>query len=332
MNIAIIYSVPTRRALSTPYKATDEDTKDSAEEVAAALATKGATLSLIPITEDTIGRIAVIHADLIFNLIEWDGLDTPLTRSAFDALEKTGIPYTGSSKEAIIVCNDKAKMKAKLDASSLPTPRWQLFEIGDEPVRPDFIFPVIVKLAREHCSIGLTKDAVVLKPEELPNVIKERITTFHQPVYAEEFISGRELQVTILEREKGLMVLPPAEIVFDTQGAGAFLTYKGRWEESHADYKESHVTKAALTPSLMQNLYRVSHKAHTAFGFRDYSRLDIRFRGEEIFILEANANPGLGDDDDYGMTVSYRAAGMDFADFCWEIVQSCFKRQLGKRV
>lgn len=327
MNIAVIYSVPTRRAINTPYKATDEDTKDSAEEVAGALATKGAKPKLIPITEDSIGMISTITADVIFNLIEWDGLDTPLTLAAFDALEKTQIPYTGSTKEAIIVCNDKARMKAKLDESGLPTPRWQLFSTGDEVVRQDVAFPLIVKLAREHCSIGLTKDAVVSRPEELLHAIRERINTFHQPVYAEEFIFGRELQVTVFEEEAGLTVLPPAEIVFDTAGTKAFLTYKSRWEEGHADYRESHVAKATLTPPLMRELYRISHKTFRAFEFRDYSRLDIRLRGEKIFILEANANPGLSDDDAYGMTVSYRAAGLTFADFCREIVASCLRRQ-----
>lgn len=327
MQIAIIYSLPTRRALATPYKATDEDTRASAEEVAAALGTKSAKTARIPITEDSIDRIAAIHADVIFNLIEWDGLDTPLTLAAFDAIESTGIGYTGSTKDAIIVCNDKVKMKTKLDEEGLPTPRWQLFVTGEEPVRPDFAFPVIVKLALEHCSIGLTKDAVISKPEELAGVVKERINTFHQPVYIEEFIAGRELQVTLLECENGLTVLPPAEIVFDTHGTDAFLTYKSRWDERHADYKESHVAKATLTPSLMEKLYRVSRKTFRAFRFADYSRLDIRLRGEKIFILEANANPGLSDDDAYGMTVSYRAAGLRFADFCWEIVASCLRRQ-----
>ncbi|KKU83841.1 MAG: D-alanine-D-alanine ligase [Microgenomates group bacterium GW2011_GWA2_47_8] len=326
MRITIIYSLPTSRARATPYKATDEDTKDSAEEVAASLTTKGAAVELVAVSEDSMDGIAKISADVIFNLIEWDGLDTPLSLAAFDALEATQIPYTGATKEAIIVCNDKAKMKAALDTAGLPTPRWQLFVTSEEPIRPDLQFPVIIKLAREHCSVGLTKDAVVARPEDLPSIVKERVNTFHQPVYAEEFITGREFQVTLLDSEKGLMVLPPAEIMFDTHGTNAFLTYNSRWEEGHADYKESHVTKATLTPLLMQRLYRISHKTFRAFGFHDYSRLDIRLRGEEIFILEANANPGLGDSDDYGMTVSYKAVGMTFADFCWEVVGSCLRR------
>jgi len=72
MKISIIYSLPTRRALSSPFVATDEDTKESAEEVAEALILKGVTVKLVPISENTIDRIRSIQTDAIFNLLEWD--------------------------------------------------------------------------------------------------------------------------------------------------------------------------------------------------------------------------------------------------------------------
>lgn len=327
MRIAIIYSLPTRRAMASPYIATDEDTKESAEEVAEALSGKGATAELIPISEDTIERIRSIQTDVIFNLLEWDGLDGSLLIKAMDALDATAIAYTGSSKAALAVCNDKRCMKAAMDAAGIPTARWQEFVTGREAVRDDFRYPVIVKLGLSHCSVGLTKDAVVMGKNKLSTVVNDRMSQFKQPIYVEEFIVGREFQVTILERDKGLAVLPPAEILFTTSGANAFLTYGSRWDERHADYKESSVGLAALSPSLAEKLQRISRKTFIDMGFSDYSRLDIRTRDEEVFILEANANPGLGDSDDYGMTVSYKAAGITFADFIWEIVESCLRRQ-----
>lgn len=341
MKIAVLYSLPTRRAKKSPYLATDEDTKDSAEEAASALTSKGARTTLIGISEDTIEEVGAIKADVIFNLIEWDGLDTPLTLKILAHLDALKIPYTGSGIDAITLISDKIKMKKALDAAHLPTPRWQLFTTGDEKVQIDLQFPIILKLAWEHCSVGLTKDAIIHQPNALLSSVKERINTFHQPVYVEEFIDGKELQVTLLEREKGLTVLPPAEIVFESKGTNAFLTFESRWNENHPDYDTSHVTKADLSPALMQKLYRLAHNTYEIFNFHDYARLDIRTRKqlrnsgnprdsrnweEELYILEANANPGLGDDEDYGMTVSYKAAGMTFADFVWTIVQSSMRR------
>ncbi|MBI4064881.1 hypothetical protein HY409_00725 [Candidatus Gottesmanbacteria bacterium] len=330
MRIAVIYSLPTRRALATPYKATDEDTKDSAEEVAAALVQKGVTPALIPISEDTIDKIASIKADVIFNLIEWDGLDTPLFLKALGLVETRGIPFTGPSLATMVRLTDKVKMKEALDIAGIHTPRWQLFTEGTEPVRGDFVYPLIMKLVWEHCSIGLSRNAIIDRPEGLTSNVIEHIRTFHQPVYVEEFIDGREFQVTIHEEDGVPRILPPAEIVFEKSGKDSFLTFESRWDEEHPDYGLSSVKKADVSTTLKTRLEELSLAAHRTLEFRDYSRMDIRVRGENPFVLEANANPGLGDDEDYGMTVSYKAAGMSFADFVYTIVISCLRRNKNK--
>ena len=122
-------------------------------------------------------------------------------------------------------------------------------------------------------------------------------------------------------------MLPPAEILFYGGGGPQFLTYESRWDESHPDYDASTVEVAKLSLHQLKYLEKICLEAFRAFGFRDYSRIDIRMRGDTFYILEANANPGLGDDEDYGMTVSYKAAGMTFSDFMWEIVQAALRKQ-----
>lgn len=327
MNIAIIYSLPTRRALRTPFKGADEDTKDSALEIAEGLKRKGADVILIPVSEDTINEISRVKADCIFTLIEWDGLDMSLFFKAMGLIESRRIPFTGSSLATMTKLFDKVKMKEALDHAGIPTPRWQVFCDGTEQVRGDFHYPVIMKLALTHCSIGITRSAVVDRQEDLAFQVTKHIATHHQPVYVEEFIDGREFQVTIIEEKDGLRVLPPAEIVFKKGGKDSFLTYESRWDEKHPDYNLSSVKLAVLSPYLQKRLENVSLAAFRSLGFSDYARMDIRTRGEEPFILEANTNPGLGDSDDYGMTVSYKAVGMTFADFVWKIVESCLRRK-----
>ncbi len=327
MKIAIIYSLPTRRALTTPFKGADEDTKDSALEIAEALQSKNVEVIPVPVSEDTINKISQVKTDCIFTLIEWDGEDIPLFLHAMDLIEQSGIPYTGSRLTTMRTLSDKVKMKEALNAGSIPTPRWQVFRDGTEPVREDFQYPVIMKLALTHCSIGLTRSAVVDRPEEVSPHVEEHIAMFHQPVYVEEFIDGREFQVTILEEKGEPRVLPPAEIVFKKGGKDSFLTYESRWDEEHPDYNLSSVKRAEVSAYLTKRLEDVSLMAFRSLGFCDYARMDIRTRGEEPFILEANTNPGLGDSDDYGMTISYKAVGMTFADFVWKIVESCLRRE-----
>lgn len=333
MKIAIIYSLPTRRALSTPFKGADEDTKDSALEIAEALQSKNVDVILVGVSEDTIDEISRLKADCVFTLIEWDGMDIPLFLRAMSLIKRTGIPFTGSSLATTTKLSDKVKMKEALDEGGIPTPRWQVFRDGNEAVRGDFVYPVIMKLALTHCSIGLTRNAVVDKPQDLTAHIKEHLRTYRQPVYVEEFIDGREFQVTIIEEKDGPAsprgeprVLPPAEIIFQKGGKDSFLTFESRWNEKHPDYHLSSVKLAEVSQFLKKRLEDVSLATFRSLGFGDYARMDIRTRGEELFILEANTNPGLGDSDDYGMTVSYKAVGWTFAEFVWKIVESCMRR------
>ena len=326
MNIAIIYSLPTRRAQAGSFVQTDQDTAQSAREVEQALGEKGQQVRTVAVDEGSIKKIAEVRADVIVNLIEWDGHDLGLTDRAMSILEETGIPFTGSSRKVVLLANDKRTMKQKLDDFQLPTPGWQIFTLGNERLRSGFRFPAIVKLALEHCSIGLSPVAVVRSEHELREHVRRQVVTFDQPVIVEEFVTGREFQVTLLERNGTIEMLPPAEIIFDGGGAPTFLTFESRWDERHPDYDASTVDIAKLTQTQLQNLDECSYKTFHAFGFGGYCRLDIRLRDNTFYILEANANPGLGDDEDYGMTVSYKAAGMSFSDFVWEIIQAALRK------
>jgi D-alanine-D-alanine ligase len=221
-------------------------------------------------------------------------------------------------------------MKRHFDAHKLPTPKWQLFETGKEEVRKDFSYPVIAKLAKEHCSIGLGKASIVKNQEELIVLVGKQLITYHEPVIAEEFISGREFQITLLEKKSGLTMLPPAEVTYKVTGTKAMLSYESRWEEKHPDFHTSGMALAKLTSTELQEFEKICKEAFVAFGFTDFTRIDARLNDKgEFMILEANANPGLSDDPLYGMTVSYKAVGMTFSDFVWEIIRSCLRRHLG---
>jgi len=328
MNIAILYSVPTRRAKGTSYLVAEEDTVISAKKIAAALKTKGVTPILVALSEDSIKKtIRAIRADLIINLIDWTGRDLPLSLQAMKELTDCGILFAGATKDNFELV-DKVAMKKALDAHSLPTPKWQVFRTGKESVSPLFMYPVIVKLACEHCSVGIEKTSLVQGGDELTRVVRDRIRRFSQDVYAEEFISGREFQITVLEKEHGPRMLPPAEIVYKPTDSAEFLTFSERWNVDDPLYQRSDTELACLLPNQLDMFERISIQTFMSLGFRDFTRIDARLKSDNKFmILEANPNPGLDDDELYSMMISARAVGLTFPDFLWEIVQSALRRQ-----
>lgn len=326
LTIAIIYSLPTKRAQQSSFLVADEDTVLSAQKIAAALTAKGATPLLVGLSEDRVQEtIRSLHADLIFNLIDWTGKDLPLSLLSMDELVLKDIPFTGATRENFAYV-DKVAMKKALERSHLPTPAWQIFHNGTEPVTAAFTYPVLVKLAHEHCSVGIEKSSLVANERDLVAVVRERLFRFGQDVFAEEFISGREFQITVLEQENGPVMLPVAEIIYKPSDSPEFLTFSERWDETDPDYMRSTTVLAALSKEQQHMFEQIALKTFRGLGFRDFTRIDARLRGNELLILEANPNPGLDDDELYSMTISARAAGFSFPDFLWAIVQSALRR------
>ncbi len=317
-SVAIVYSAPTKRVLKTSFAAADTDTFFVAAKVREALKNHNIQSSLIEIREDTIGLINTIRADIIFNLIEWTGEDIPLVQQAFAHFRTLGIPVTGSTEQNYLETANKITMKQALEKAHIQTPVWQTFTTSEEQSVVKFSYPVIVKPAYEHCSIGLGYNSIAENKEQLIKIVKRQIEKFHQPVLAEEFIQGRELLVYLLEEKSFIRILPIEEILFTNNRKFAFQTYESKWDSQHKDYKTSHVTIAKLSKKQQEVIEQISREAFQKLGFRGYARFDIRFRDEIPYLLETNCNPNVYDSDED------QIPGIAFPDYIYAIVQSAF--------
>jgi D-alanine-D-alanine ligase len=63
-----------------------------------------------------------------------------------------------------------------------------------------------------------------------------------------------------------------------------------------AKYKDGgsrHIVPAAIDPGVYQEALDLSLRAHQALGCRGVTRADLRFDGENLFMLEINTQPGM---------------------------------------
>jgi len=211
-------------------------------------------------------------------------------------LDRMGFTYTGASAEALVFSQDKRQVKARLHSQGIPTPRWQIFTTAS----PDGwgYFPAIVKPVFEHCSFGVTRDAVVLSPAELAERTQYVLETFQQPALVEEFLDGREFHVSVLGNGN-LHMLPPAEMDF-----GAFknirdrlCTFESKFDPQSSSYNLIELRlPAPLTPEEQRQIEEVALSAYRAVDCRDYARLDIRLRDGIFFILDINPNADISPD------------------------------------
>ncbi len=67
-------------------------------------------------------------------------------------LDALNFTYTGSPAPVLVLGSEKDKVKRLLERNEIPTPRWDLYE-SSQPEGWNR-YPVIVKPAKEHCSIA----------------------------------------------------------------------------------------------------------------------------------------------------------------------------------
>lgn len=306
----------------------DEDTKNSAESVSGTLKSMQYEVELLGIDESEIEKVKSINADLVFNLVEWSGTSSHLGVQVIDLLQASGLAYTGSDAMGYMLSCDKKIMKQAMDQFGIPTPRWMAFEQDFKGLIRDFKYPVIVKPALEHCGIGISQQGVVKTEGELRIQVAQLVNKYHTTVIAEEFIIGRELQVTILERNGEPWVLPAAEITFEQkEGYWPILSYECKWRADAWEYQMADIKPANLNENIKDQIEKIAKKAYVNLGGRDYPRLDIRLRGNDIFVLEINNNPGIDFDPDSGITVSAVAAGLTYEGLLKNIVENAYRRK-----
>ena len=208
--ICVLYNKP-----EDLHDGSDMDTQNSAIDAADVLRSEGYEVSLLGIGLDEVPKVKNINDDLVFNLVEWTGKNIDKGTQVIKLLEKKGIPFTGSGSWGFMLSSDKVQMKKEMAKHKIPTPQLK--------------FPVIVKPAYEHCGIGITQNSIARNEADLRFMIHDLRIKYKQPVIAEEFIKGRELHVTMLEKNGRPWVLPPAEVIFNNPDA--VLSYEMKWDE-----------------------------------------------------------------------------------------------------
>ncbi|MGO8690801.1 MAG: hypothetical protein ACLQLG_14350 [Thermoguttaceae bacterium] len=315
MRIVILHpAVPPEATLE------DQDSMVQVEAIAEGLRRLGHEAEPLPCTLDLAGvrrKLLARPPAVVFNLVESvDGADSLqyLPPALLDAM---GIRYTGAPTEALFQTTHKLLAKQLLHLAGLPTPAWIVADSEPEgpPLPPDSA--CILKAVWEHASRGLDEGNIITAPQR--DGLADRLRQFHaqsgRPCFAEQFVEGREFNLSVLGGPAGPEVLPCAEIDFSAfpPGKPRIVGHRAKWE---ADSFEFHHTprRFDFSPGDDELLARLQHLAGACwrlFGLRGYARVDFRVdRQGQPWILEINANPCLSPD--AGFVAAAGRAGLSY--------------------
>lgn len=303
----------------------EADTLSNAREIAHALERLGYVSDIIEVDLDltALERLAARRPKAVFNLVESIRGDGALGHLAGAALDHFGAPYTGAGTVAYIQSASKLMTKHVLQAAGLLAPHYWI-----DRAPPKEVGKVIVKSVDEHASYGMDQKSVVDAADALAEIAnRERI--FGGRFFCEEYIPGREFNISVLDGEKGPRVLPMAEMTFDKLPPGVLpiVDYEAKWHEDSPSYQlsERRFGVEEAEPALAARLKRMTLDCWRAAGLSGYARVD--FRVDETgkpFILEYNANPCLAPD--AGFAAALGRAGLSYEDGVNAIVEAALRR------
>ena len=355
--VLILHHAPSGAAADpATWRASDAGVLAEVAAVAAALDRLG-----VPHRTAAVARLADLPAVLaaapeatVFNLVEdFDGATAdaaavPAVCRAF------GKAFTGNDSPCLALALDKGRTKAVLQAAGLPCPAGVVVPPGEKVPAAAKLprGPYIVKPAAADASEGIDAASVVQKAgAALTRAVARIHREFRQAAVIEQFIDGRELNVSVLHRgmqlapgeytggrsydggppciHGGLIgcggdveVLPIAEIDFSAfpDGQPRIVDYAAKWlPETFAYNNTPRILPARLTARHAEAVRRLARAAWDALGCRGYARVDFRLdaRGRP-FILEVNPNPDISPD--AGFAAALAAAGIPYEAFVAEMI------------
>jgi D-alanine--D-alanine ligase len=246
--------------------------------VAHALESLGYEAKTLDFDERFVDALQGLNADVVFNALHGPGGEDGCLQGVLDWMR---MPYTGSDLLGCALSMDKHVTKKLLSAEGLPTPAWDVFDLGAGalPLLPGSLdLPLVVKPRAEGSSTGVS---IVRTHEQWTHAIVQLAERTHG-ILAEEYVEGREFSCGVLFED----ALPVVEIV----PSGEFYTY----EAKYAPGGSRHFVPAPIDPDLAARLQMLAASTHRLLGLRDYSRTDfVVSREGRPYILETNALPGL---------------------------------------
>ncbi|TAM60166.1 MAG: D-alanine--D-alanine ligase [Rhodanobacter sp.] len=292
---------------------------DSGRNVLAALLARGIDAHAIDGIPALLDALRAGHFARVFNILHGQhggGEDGVLQ----GALESLNVPYTGSGVLGSALSMDKIRSKRVWQSLGLPTPKFVALPRGATGSAPGQAvhaaarqvgFPLIVKPASEGSSVGVTRvfaerdlDAAVTLAAKYPG-----------DLLMETLIEGDELTVAILGRE----VLPSIHIV----PQAAFYDYNAKYVAEDTQY-----ICPGLQGAAADDLARLSLAAFDALGCTGWGRVDVmRDQAGRNWLLEVNTAPGMTSHSLVPKAAA--AAGIDYPELCWRILETSFDRDPG---
>lgn len=245
------------------------------------------------------------EADAVFMALHGANGEDGKIQACFELM---GIPFTGTDFVSAAMAMDKGITKDLFKAYGIPTPVGIRLKKG-ETEATQVPFPCIVKACCGGSSVGVC----IARNEEEYQAAKEEAFLYDNEVVIEQYITGREFSVGVMDGE----ALPVIEIA-PKQG---FYDYKNKYQAGSA----IETCPAEISPEKTKEMQEIAVRVFRALRLKNYARMDFMMDGEEnLYCLEANTLPGMTPTSLLPQEAA--AIGISYEDLCEKILKQAFAR------
>jgi len=230
-------------------------------------------------------------------------------------LELAGVPYVGAGVLGSALAMDKDVFKAVMRDRGVPVTRNITLRHGQAAENP-FGYPVFVKPARLGSSVGITK---VLSEEGLAPAV-EVAFQHDEKVLVEEFVSGIEVECSVLGNEEPIASLPGEIVSHGFQGEDWY-DFSAKYDEGGMDL----VIPPRLPQETIERVQELAVRAFVGGECEGMARVDFFVRDDgEVLLNELNTIPGFTATSVYAKL--FEASGIPYPELVDRLIQLALER------
>ncbi len=262
--------------------------------------------------DKVIKEIKKINPHIIVNLAETINNRGEFSYMPAALLGYLGIPFTGNPLVPLFQASNKVLAKKELARIGIPTPSWVTLD-NLQSIKKKKTY--ILKPTWEEGSLGLDEDCVFKGTDK--KFIDSVRNKSRDYFFIEEFIEGREFNVSIIGNMGKPQVLPIAEMTFNKfpEGKPKIMGYTAKWKENSFEYKNTRRTFKipSKDKDIKEKLVKTCEKCWNEMGFKGYVRIDFRVGENRIpNVIDLNLNPCISQSG--GFIAANEKAGNGFTE------------------
>ncbi len=219
-----------------------------------------------------------IDPDYIYNVLHGTGGEDGVIQGV---LEIFGKPYSNSGVLGSAICFDKSVSKKLVKLAGVTVPnsvdltKQDLKNIKSH--NPPIQYPFVLKPCANGSSVGVF---IINSLEEFEKIQKSK-WKFEDALIIEEYIKGREFTVLVMNNQ----ALGSVEIAYKNE----FYDYESKYTNGGS----THILEYHMPEKHKCEMYRMAELAYRACKCNGVVRVDFKYDGENVYMLELNTQPGM---------------------------------------